>query len=163
MPPQGSAAVRFADGPLHAAARARRPASDLRSATWPWHNAPRDCVDYDAAVWFAVRETCARAGGPIMPRQDRNTWVAEQRASRSHDRSAAPAALPARPVVELIALLRAVAEESEPNELDTFAFQAAWAIDKDPRLAKVDRGDAHRRLDLAVAHARQRHARAVSA
>jgi hypothetical protein len=59
--------------------------------------------------------------------------------------------------------LGAVAEESEPSELATFAFQAAWAIDNDSRLAGINRADAHRRLGLAVAHAKQRHAGAVAA
>jgi hypothetical protein len=64
---------------------------------------------------------------------------------------------PASPYAELTSLLRAVAEDCEPSELETFAFQARWAIDNDPRLDGIDRADAHRRLALAVAHATRPH------
>jgi len=45
---------------------------------WPWHSAPPDCDDYDAAVWFAIRKHTEGE----LPRQDVETWVARQRASR---------------------------------------------------------------------------------
>jgi hypothetical protein len=54
--------------------------------TWPWNAAPVDVDDYDAATWHAVRKTSAMMGGPILPVQDLEPWVCEQRASRHRDR-----------------------------------------------------------------------------
>lgn len=53
---------------------------------WPWNYAPPECEDYDAAVWHAVRRTSELAGGYLLPQQDLETWVREQRASRSRER-----------------------------------------------------------------------------
>jgi hypothetical protein len=48
---------------------------------WPWHSAPGDCTDYDEATWYA----CRKSSGGELPRQDRGTWVIEQRARRTRD------------------------------------------------------------------------------
>jgi hypothetical protein len=45
---------------------------------WPWHSAPADCTDYDEATWYA----CRKSSGGVLPRQDLDTWVQRQRASR---------------------------------------------------------------------------------
>lgn len=76
-------------------ARARRargaaPDAEIRTRDkdggklWPWSSphVPDSIDDYDSAVWFAVR---GQADGEL-PRQDLETWVREQRASRSRDR-----------------------------------------------------------------------------
>jgi hypothetical protein len=48
---------------------------------WPWHSAPADCEDFDAATWHASRAI----GDGELPRQSLEEWVAEQRARRSRD------------------------------------------------------------------------------
>jgi hypothetical protein len=53
--------------------------------TWPWHSAPVGCNDYDAAVWHATRARSEAVGGYLLPRQDLEVWVLEQRARRSRE------------------------------------------------------------------------------
>lgn len=52
---------------------------------WPWHLAPLGCEDYDEATWHAVRRHQEVAGGPTLPRQSLEVWVARMRASRELD------------------------------------------------------------------------------
>ena len=76
---------------------------------WPWHSAPADCDDYDAAIWHAIRQ----GSNSQLPRQSLDRWVLEQRARRSRDVMQPP-------------LLREV--EHEQLRVDLIAF---W---NDPRL-----------------------------
>ena len=59
--------------------------ASIDRAVWPWHSAPAACTDWDAASWYALRSASAEMGGPLLPRQDLETWVREQRARRTRD------------------------------------------------------------------------------
>jgi len=139
-------------------------ASIDRTAAWPWHSAPADIDDLDAATWYAIRRRSEVVGGYQLPVQDLEQWVTEQRARRHRDVLEPDPEPEPEPVdlalgqMWLVSLLCKIAEDVGEPRLEAALIDAAWAIDNHRYFKFVERADAHRRLGLAAEAARARYA-----